>query len=322
MIKKFKNFLNENVSPDIISDLESILLEINDEGYESEVRLINNIKYPENIAIDICREDQKKFDIIEIKDTLLRLRNYMKLNGYFSNMVDDASDWDNNKIVASKIMKIKNMKFNRDIDIIIFDENSIRYKHLFTMSIYFYEDILLESKIGQTDISEEIPELLSNLTDDGYFIKIHSFFDTYLPNVKPESMLNGDTSIKITIDKRENTRTGYLYDKDSIPFQWIDIRPEIERMVEFLSDRYEVSSISLYKVKKRDSEFYRTDNGKFKKHDDYLRYDDFHGRGESTPGRVQSDTVKFDRIPRIGTDNMTIVFFEMVINLKGLKYEI
>ena len=131
---------------------------------------------------------------------------------------------------------------------------------------------------------------------------------------RSESMLNGDTSIKITIDKRENTRTGYLYDKDSIPFQWIDIRPEIERMMQFLSDRYEVSSISLYKVKKRDSEFYRTDNGKFKKHDDYLRYDDFHGR-EFTP-------VKFDRIPRIGTDNMTIVFFEMVINLKGLKYEI
>lgn len=119
-------------------------------------------------------------------------------------------------------------------------------------------------------IKQEIGELLANLTDDGYHINII------------ERGVNGYDVLVITIDKRIPSNKGYIPPEDLVPFPWIEVRPEIQRMVAYLNDRYFLNQTKLYKA----------------------TWNKF--------GNADREVFSFDFvIPMVGTDNLSLRNVEM-----------
>jgi hypothetical protein len=90
-------------------------------------------------------------------------------------------------------------------------------------------------------IDVEIKELLANLLDDGFQVLSGR-----------QSYGNYQDGIIITIDKRSSPMPRLDYnlspwDKDVLVFKWGEARPEIERMLEYLSDRFELKKTTLQK---------------------------------------------------------------------------
>lgn len=118
-------------------------------------------------------------------------------------------------------------------------------------------------------IKQEVGDLIANLTDDGYHTTI------------TERPTNGYHFLIITIDKRVESNKSYISPEDLTTFPWIEVRPEIQRMVDYLKDRYFLHKTKLYKSIDR----YASSMG---------------------------DMFTFDYvIPMVGTDNLNIKKVEM-----------
>ncbi len=87
------------------------------------------------------------------------------------------------------------------------------------------------------DLQNEIKELLANLLDDDYQVLIGKIHDPM--------------GIEITIDKRDSPQPRLSFhpspfDTGSLKFKWVEARPDIERMMEYLNDRFILGDIKLY----------------------------------------------------------------------------
>jgi hypothetical protein len=91
------------------------------------------------------------------------------------------------------------------------------------------------------ELYNEIEELLANLLDEGFQVLTGR-----------QSFGHNSHGILITLDKRSSSMPRLSYhlspfDTDSLTFKWGDVRSEIERMIEYLGDRFDLRKTTVQK---------------------------------------------------------------------------
>lgn len=98
-------------------------------------------------------------------------------------------------------------------------------KHLTTYKIFEKRNPF----IWFGDLQSEINELLGNLIDDGHQVLVNKIYDSPM-------------GIEITIGKIGPSLMVLSHEK----FKWGEVRPEIERMMDYLDDRFIIKDTTLY----------------------------------------------------------------------------
>ena len=88
-LKIFEKFNKQDSYEDILSNCNAILLELNDEGYETKIRGSNNIfltiKKLKNDDEQASALNLEKFKFSEISNVLNRLTSYLETEGFTKN---------------------------------------------------------------------------------------------------------------------------------------------------------------------------------------------------------------------------------------------
>jgi hypothetical protein len=104
--KKLENIFKKPIKQQIIDDAKDILLEINDEGFFTTVNSFNGI----DLHIFIRKQNINIFQFEDIREVILRLSDFCKMNG-FKNIKYFSSSTKESYSYSPKISKI-----NSDLD--------------------------------------------------------------------------------------------------------------------------------------------------------------------------------------------------------------